>query len=126
MTHPRLAFIDWMKSLGILLIVYGHVSATADHLVPPIYPKQLGVAFFLFTTGYALAREVRPGRVVLFNLLFIFFLFGIPFPLLLTGINYLLLSNFTETNYLPFLLGFTVPFDNFPANPTTWYIGTYI
>ena len=59
MTKPYLPFIDWMKGLGLLLIVSGHVSATADHLLPPIYPKQLGVAFFLFVSGYSLARETQ-------------------------------------------------------------------
>ena len=38
------------------VIVYGHVSR-AVAVTAPIYPKQLGVAFFLFASGFTLARE---------------------------------------------------------------------
>jgi fucose 4-O-acetylase-like acetyltransferase len=126
MNKVYLPFVDWMKCLGITLIVYGHVSSTADHLIPPIYPKQLGVAFFLFATGYALARETRPRAEVLFKRLFEVYLFGVAFALLMSAITYARIGDLNESNYLPFLLGVNVAFDNFPANPTTWYIGTYI
>src|SRR6478672_3451877 len=77
---PRLSFIDWMKTAGIVVIVVGHVAArTSDWMTPPIYPKQLGVAFFVFVTGYTLAREQRPVWRVLFNRLFDVYVFGILF-----------------------------------------------
>jgi fucose 4-O-acetylase-like acetyltransferase len=125
MSEKHLPFVDWMKAAGIALIVYGHVSATADHLIPPIYPKQLGVAFFLFSTGFMLARETRPGREVLFKRLFDVYFFGIAFALIMSAIIYALKADLNESNYLPFLLGINVVFNDFPANPTTWYIGTY-
>ncbi len=127
MTRSRLPFIDWMKFLGISLIVYGHVAGTSiDWLTAPIYAKQLGVAFFLFVAGFSLAREQRPVRRVLFNRLFDVFLFGISCALLMSAITYLRTSRLSLSNYLPFLLGVNVLFNNFPANPTTWFSGTYL
>jgi hypothetical protein len=133
--HP---FIDWMKCLGILVIVYGHVAGwTIDHLTPPILPKQLGVAFFIFVLSFGLARETRPRWAVVSNRLFEVFLFGIAFALVMSLCAYGQLSwlegNFAPrldklagSNYEPFLLGINVRHNHFPANPTTWYIGTYI
>jgi hypothetical protein len=116
-----------MKCLGMLVIVYGHVAArTIDHLAPPIYPKQLGVAFFLFVLGFGLARDRRGSGPIVFSRLFEVYLFGILFALLMSAIAYSLTSRLNLSNYLPFLLGSNVAFDNFPANPTTWFIGTYI
>jgi fucose 4-O-acetylase-like acetyltransferase len=116
-----------MKCLGILLIVLGHVAARwLEPLTPPIYPKQLGVAFFLFASGFSLAREQRPTRQVLFNRLFELFLFGVPFALLMSAVTYAESSRMALSNYLPFALGANVLVDNFPSNPTTWFIGTYI
>jgi peptidoglycan/LPS O-acetylase OafA/YrhL len=127
MTTERLPFIDWMKCLGMALIVLGHVGAGwVIHLTPPFNPKQLGVAFFLFATGYSLARERRPSSEVLSRRLFEVYLYGISFALIMSAIEYVRSSNLVESNYLPFLFGINVALDNFPANPTTWYIGTYI
>src|SRR3954454_22974175 len=53
-------FVDWMKALGMTVIVYGHVTRAVP-LTAPIYPKQLGVAFFLFASGFTLAREGGGG-----------------------------------------------------------------
>jgi peptidoglycan/LPS O-acetylase OafA/YrhL len=120
-------FIDWMKALGILLIVYGHVAGwTINFYTPPVYPKQLGVAFFIFVAGFSLAREHRPPARAVFNRLFEVYLLGILCALLLTGIGALSHTGLQLSNYFPFLLGANLLFDNFPANPTTWYIGTYI
>jgi peptidoglycan/LPS O-acetylase OafA/YrhL len=138
MSRTHLPFIDWMKCLGMFVIVYGHVAAwSSDHLTPPIYPKQLGVAFFLFVLGFSLAREARPTGEVLYNRLFDIFLFGITFALVLSACTYVQtswlegsfaprVSKFAASNYEPFVLGVNVVLDNFPANPTTWYIGTYL
>lgn len=126
MKPPRLGFIDWMKSLGILLIVFGHVSAAGDRLLPPIYPKQLGVAFFLFVTGFTLAQETRPTKAVLFNRLFEVYVVGLGCALLVSLVNFLDSGRLALSNYLPFLLGANVVFDHFPANPSTWFVGTYL
>jgi fucose 4-O-acetylase-like acetyltransferase len=127
MTKTRLPFLDWMKCLGILLIVFGHVGGRfIDHLTPPIYPKQLGVAFFLFALGFSLARETRGSREVLFNRLFEMYLFGIACALVMSAYAYLQASRLAASNYLPFLLGSNVVFNHFPANPTTWFIGMYL
>jgi fucose 4-O-acetylase-like acetyltransferase len=126
-SKANLPFIDWMKCLGMLIIVYGHVAGwSAERLVPPIYAKQFGVAFFLFVLGFGLARDGRGRGHVVFNRLFEVFLFGVPFALLMSAAAYALTSRLSLSNYLPFLLGCNVAFDHFPANPTTWYIGTYI
>lgn len=125
MSPVRLPFLDWMKCLGIGLIVFGHVTSWADGLVPPIYPKQLGVAFFLFAAGFSLARETRrPARVV-YNRLFEVFLFGIALAALTSALSVARGGPTGLSNFLPFLLGANVVFDHFPANPTTWFVGTY-
>ena len=47
-SHP---FVDWMKAIGLILIVYGHVAhASTVWIAPPIYIKQFGVTFFIFAT----------------------------------------------------------------------------
>jgi hypothetical protein len=127
MSRSHLPFVDWMKCLGMLVIVYGHVAAgSVEGMAPPIRVKQLGVAFFLFVTGYTLSGDTRPAGRVLFNRLFEVFLFGIACAVLMSGIGYVRSSHLALSNYLPFLLGVNVVFDHFPANPTTWYIGTYL
>jgi len=127
MKRQYLPFVDWMKALGIILIVVGHVAARPiNGLTPPIYPKQLGVAFFIFVLGYSLARERRPAPQVFFNRAFEVYLFGVPIALLLSVLTYLERGTLALSNYLPFFVGANVVFDNFPANPTTWYIGTYL
>ena len=124
---PRLSFIDWMKAAGIVIIVVGHVASRAsDWMTPPIFPKQLGVAFFIFVTGYTLAQERRPVPRVLFNRLFDIYLHGILFALLWSAYRWVTLHDLAESNYLPFVGGVNVLFNFFPANPSTWYIGTYL
>ena len=121
------SWIDWLKAIGLTLIVVGHVADTAvASLLPPIYPKQLGVAFFLYAAGYGLARERRaPARVVA-GRLFDIYLFGLAIALLLSAIGYVQDGNLRESNYLPFLAGVNIGLDAFPANPTTWFIGMYV
>jgi len=113
-----------MKALGMTVIVYGHVTR-AVAVTAPIYPKQLGVAFFLFASGFTLARERRPVSQALFKRLFQTWLFAF---VLAGGIAVAGAINGTGlalSNFLP-LVGANVVFDNFPANPTTWYLGTYL
>jgi peptidoglycan/LPS O-acetylase OafA/YrhL len=127
MAPSRIPFLDWMKCLGMAAIVFWHVSPYGILLVPPIYPKQLGVAFFLFATGFSLAREIRPTAEVLFRRAFDVYLLGLACALLLSAVHFATIGDLNESNYLPFLLGVNVFMTNgFPANPTTWYIGTYI
>lgn len=120
-------FVDWMKAVGLMLIVYGHVAhASTIFMVPPIYIKQLGVAFFIFATGFTLARDDRPSWHVLINRLFEVYVFGLAGALLLSAIWWGIDGRIQPSNYLPLLGGANVVFDHFPANPTTWYIGTYV
>lgn len=116
-----------MKATGMFLIVFGHaVGPPFNQFTQPIYPKQLGVAFFLFIAGWSLANDSRDRFRVLFNRLFPVYLFGICFALCLSVIFLFTKNNTNPSNYLPFFLGVNVLFNNFPANPTTWYIGTYL
>jgi len=123
-------FIDWMKASGMLLIVIGHIIGSPYHIfnmvTQPIYTKQLGVCFFIFIMGWGLANENRAGLRVVFNRLFPIYFYGIIFAIILSGIYFFTINDINESNYLPFFLGINVFFNNFPANPTTWYIGTYL
>ncbi len=122
----HLPFIDWMKCVGMLLIVYGHVAAAGPfNSIPPIYTKQLGVAFFVFVTGFTLARETRGRWFVVFNRLFEVYLYGFVIALVVSIVGYATFGAISKSNYLPFFLGANVLFNFLPANPTTWYIGTY-
>jgi len=127
MDRPHTPFIDWMKSLGMFLIVFGHVAGgSVVHLTPPIYLKQLGVAFFVFVTGWGLARESRDRLQVVYNRLFPVLLLGLGSAMVMSMVVFVTQRHLNASNYLPFFLGINVLLDNFPANPTTWYIGTYI
>ena len=119
--------IDWLKAIGITLIVFGHVAHSAiAGFVPPIYPKQFGVAMFLFASAYGLSRERRASWRAVANRLFEMFLFGVVIAVLLSIVGYTLDGDIVESNYLPFMAGVNVALDYFPANPTTWFIGMYI
>lgn len=125
-TPTRFSFIDWMKTIGMALIVFGHIDGgLIDQRTPPFYPKQLGVAFFMFLTGFSMARDHRPSRVIIPRRLFEIYAIGIAFAALMSVIGLARIGDPAESNYLPFLLGANVAFNFFPANPTTWFIGTY-
>jgi peptidoglycan/LPS O-acetylase OafA/YrhL len=127
MTRAYLPFVDWMKAVGLGLIVLGHVAHNAIALAtPPFYPKQLGVAFFVFASGYTLASERRPPLQAIVTRWFEVGAYGLLFALLLTAIDLGLGGNGNPSNYLPLAGGLNVLFNDFPANPTTWYIGTYL
>jgi hypothetical protein len=124
---PRVDALDTMKALGLTVIVYGHVAhATTVALVPPIYVKQFGVAFFLFAAAFALARERRSPADALVRRLRPIYGYGLALALLLTVIGAVRGTGLALSNYLPFAAGINVVRDAFPVNPTTWYIGTYI
>jgi acetyltransferase-like isoleucine patch superfamily enzyme len=120
-------FIDWLKCLGMLVIVYGHVAGWAPlATLPPIMSKQFGVALFMFTIGYSLSRETRSRWRVAFYRLFEIYLFGLTLALLLSIATYVSSGRLQISNYAPLLGGVNVVFNFFPANPTTWYLGTYL
>lgn len=127
MTRPYLPFVDWLKAVGIALIVFGHV----DHgliaaTTPPFYPKQLGVTMFLFATGYTLANERRGRRHVIVSRWFDVWAYGLLLALLVSAYQMVRIGDANPSNYLPLAGGFNVLVNDFPANPTTWYIGTYL
>ena len=113
-----------MKALGMTVIVYGHVTRAVP-LTPPIYPKQFGVAFFLFASGFTLARDRRPAMEAVYRRLFQTWLFAFVLAAGLAVAGAMSGSGLTLSNFLP-LVGANLIFDNFPANPTTWYLGTYL
>jgi acyltransferase-like protein len=120
-------FVDWMKAIGLMLIVFGHLAhRSVVWIAPPIYLKQFGVTFFVFATGFTLVRETRPVWRVVYQRLFEVFLWGLACALTLSAIGALTGGSLQRSNYLPFALGANLLVNAFPANPTTWYIGTYI
>jgi peptidoglycan/LPS O-acetylase OafA/YrhL len=126
-SRERLPFIDWLKAIGISLVVYGHlVGWTINDYFPPIFPKQLGVALFVFVAGYSLASETRSGVQVLARRLFDLVFIGVIFAVVLSIIGLATDGGLRLSNFMPFAFGSNVLRDNFPANPTTWYIGMYI
>lgn len=127
MTVQRLAFVDWMKAVGMFLIVFGHVVGGAVNFVtPPIYHKQLGVTLFMFVTGYTLVRDTRPTWRVVVNRLFEIVLITGVCAVVSTIVSLASGGRGQFSNYLPLLFGANLLQDDFPANPTTWYVGTYI
>lgn len=125
----HLHFIDWLKAIGMLLILLGHVFGSPDILYnqisAPIYTKQLGVAFFVFITGWSLANDTRTPIRIAFNRLFPVYFFGVGFALLISIMALVNQTDPNESNYLPFIFGLSVFQNHFPANPTTWYFGMY-
>lgn len=127
MPNSRVDFIDWLKAIGMLLIVVGHFFGEPfDQFTQPVYPKQLGVAFFVFVMGWGLASETRPHWQVVYNRLFPMYFWGIAITLLISFLSLSIIGSLKLTNFLPFLGGINVLANNFPSNPTTWFIGTYL
>jgi len=127
MNSKRLSFHDWMKATGMAFIVWGHVAAaTTPAVSPPFNLKQLGVAFFVFLCGHSLARERRPPLQVVFNRYFEVFVWGLIGAVLWSAVMLLLKGDANLSNFLPLAGGLQLVDDAFPANPTTWYIGTYL
>lgn len=128
-TRPYQSWIDWFKVLGMAVILFGHTGG--DRLIPPIFlpinPKQLGVAMFVFVTAFTLATETRSPLRVIYNRFFEVAVLGIALAMFLSVVQWFRIGDLNESNYLPFLLGLNVFWeDAFPANPTTWYVGTYL
>ena len=123
-------FIDLMKATGMFLIVYGHIVGDPSNLynllAQPVHTKQVGVAFFVFLTGWGLANNTRQPLRTVFNRIFPFYFYGILFSIFLSVLFLFIYSDTNASNYMPYMLGVNVFFNHFPANPTTWYIGTYL
>jgi peptidoglycan/LPS O-acetylase OafA/YrhL len=129
MAHTReyVRFVDWMKTLGMLFILYGHVVGWGPlNALPPINLKQLGVAAFIFVMGFMLTREQKPGCRVLIDRLVEMYVLAFLLALVVSAVSGAFTGNLQESNYLPFLFGLNVFVDYFPANPTTWFVGTYL
>jgi hypothetical protein len=124
------AFIDLMKAVGMFLIIYGHVVGDPlnlyNQVTQPVHTKQIGVAFFVFLTGWGLANDTRDPLRTVYNRIFPFFFYGILFSIFISILFYFLKGDTNPSNYLPYMLGINVFLNYFPANPTTWYIGTYL
>src|SRR5262249_1795358 len=48
------------------------------------------------------------------------------FAMVMSVVIFVTQRHLNASNYLPFFVGINVLLDAFPANPTTWYIGTYV
>ncbi len=122
----RCDFVDWMKAVGMFLIVFGHFFGDPfNQFTQPILPKQLGVAMFVFIMGWGLGKVTKDRLSVSYSRLFPMFFWGIIIAVFISGISLLAINNPSISNYSPFVFGVNVIFDGFPANPTTWFIGTY-
>lgn len=123
----RVDFIDWLKAVGMFLIVFGHYFGDPfSQFTQPIYFKQLGVAFFVFVMGWGLARETRPHWQVVYNRIFPMYFWGLAIAVFISVIFMLTKGHPALSNYLPFMAGINVLGNFFPSNPTTWFIGTYL
>lgn len=123
----RVDFIDWLKAVGMFLIVFGHYFGEPfSQFTQPIYFKQLGVAFFVFVMGWGLARETRHPWLVVYNRLFPMYFWGVAIAVFISVIFMLTKGHPAISNYLPFMAGINVLSNFFPSNPTTWFIGTYL
>jgi peptidoglycan/LPS O-acetylase OafA/YrhL len=125
--QPQFPCLDWMKAIGIALVVYGHVAhATTVALTPPVYLKQFGVTLFVFATGFTLARDRKPAAAVVLSRVFPMYFYGLLVAALVAAVGASTATGLAPSNLLPFLGGVNVLFDHFPANPSTWYVGTYL
>lgn len=126
MNKVRCDFVDWMKAVGMFLIVFGHFFGDPfNQFTQPVYPKQLGVAMFVFIMGWGLGKINDARYEVSYNRLFPMFFWGAIIALLISFISLFAIQDLAESNYAPLFLGVNVVFNFFPANPTTWFIGTY-
>lgn len=123
----RCDFIDWMKAIGMFLIVFGHFFGDPyNQFTQPIYPKQIGVALFVFIMGWGLGKESKPRWQVAYNRVFPMYFWGTVIALFISAVSFIVINEWSVSNYAPLLLGVNVGLNNFPSNPTTWFIGTYI
>ncbi len=123
----QIPLIDWFKAVGIFLIVFGHLDGDLTNtMTSPIRLKQLGVVLFVFIMGWQLRQDKREIKLILFNRLFKILFWSIGFAIFMSILGIISEGKIYKSNYMPFFAGVNVLFDYFPANPTTWFIGTYI
>lgn len=127
MDKIRSDFVDWMKAVGMFLIVFGHFFGDPfNQFTQPVYPKQLGVAMFVFIMGWGLGKASSTHYQVSYNRIFPMFFWGGIIAMFISMISFFAIQDIAESNYAPLFFGINVVFNFFPANPTTWFIGTYL
>ena len=101
-------FIDLMKAVGMLLIIFGHIigdpSNLYNQLTLPVHTKQIGVAFFVFITGWGLANNTKPPLRTIYNRVFPFYFYGILFAVFLSILFTFTKGDTNPSNYLPSFL----------------------
>jgi hypothetical protein len=116
-----------MKAIGMFLIVFGHFYGEPyNQLTQPVYPKQLGVAIFVFIMGWGLGNTQKPIWQVAYKRIFPMFFWGGVIAVFISALTLFISNDLRLSNYMPFVFGVNVGFNFFPANPTTWFIGTYL
>lgn len=125
--ETHLPLIDWFKAMGIFLIVFGHLDGDfTNTMTAPVMLKQFGVVLFVFVMGWQMRQDRRDTRIIVFNRLFKILFWSVGFALFMSILGLVFEDKVYRSNYMPFFAGVNVLFDFFPANPTTWFIGTYI
>ena len=125
--HKVIPLMDWFKAVGIFLIVFGHLDGDLTNtMTAPVMLKQLGVVLFVFIMGWQLSQDKRGTKLIVFNRLFKILFWSVGFAVFMSILGLVFEGKFYRSNYMPFFAGVNVLFDFFPANPTTWFIGTYI
>lgn len=123
----RVDFVDWMKALAMLLIVFGHFFGDPyNQLTQPVYPKQLGVVAFVFIMGWGLGKANHARWHVAFKRIFPMFFWGGVVAIIISVVSLIAVNDLRLSNYMPFVFGLNVGFNFFPNNPTSWFIGTYL
>ena len=103
----RCDFVDWMKAVGMFLIVFGHFFGDPfDQFTQPVYPKQLGVAMFVFIMGWGLGKVTGPRYQVSYNRLFPMFFWGIVIALFISVISYFVITHRLFSALMLFLIFF--------------------
>jgi hypothetical protein len=123
----RVDFVDWLKAIGMFLIVFGHFFGDPyNQLTQPIYPKQLGVVLFVFVMGWGLGSAHGNVWNEAYKRVFPMFFWGGLVAAVISIISLIITKDLRLSNYSPFVFGVNVAFNTFPSNPTTWFIGTYL
>jgi hypothetical protein len=123
----RYDFVDWMKAIGMFLIVFGHFFGEPyNQLTQPVYPKQLGVAIFVFIMGWGLGNTHQAIWHAAYKRIFPMFFWGGVIAVFISAISFFMTNDLRLSNYMPFVFGVNVGFNFFPSNQTTWFIGTYL
>lgn len=120
-------WIDVLKFFSILLVVIGHSGLDLKEYLRPTSLEALGVGPFFLILGYNLSRSKRCKRDILIFRLFDLYFWGILAAILQATLNWYIRGNFSESNFLPFMLGINSFFPDHavPGNPVLWFVGAY-